>query len=291
MPLDPTRVGMVTGPHPVTWTDQDSLLYALAVGAGQDDPLAELAFTTENSEGIAQQVLPTFGVVLGLADGLPDVGDFDPTRAVHAEQEFEVDGPIPAAGSGHVVTTVTEIWDKDPHAVMWTESELVDAATGRRLMRSRLGAFFGGAGGFGGERGPSPSWTAPERSPDLEIDFASRPDQALLYRLTGDRNPLHADPSFAARGGFERPILHGMCTYGWVARLLVNRLGGGEVSALRAMAGRFTRPVLPGDPLRLVVWRDGDEGRFRVLTPAGDVVIDRGRFELNGSPAPEGASG
>ncbi|MDQ6524902.1 MaoC/PaaZ C-terminal domain-containing protein [Nocardioides sp. LHD-245] len=289
MPLDPTRVGLVTGPHPVTWTDKDSLLYALAVGAGQDDPLAELALTTENSEGVAQQVIPTFGVVLGLAHGLPDVGDFDPTRAVHAEQEFVVDGPIPAAGEAHVVTTVTEIWDKDPHAVMWTESELVDAATGRRLMRSRLGAFFGGAGGFGGERGPSPAWSAPERSPDLEIDFASRPDQALLYRLTGDRNPLHADPVFAARGGFDRPILHGMCTYGCVARLLVNRLAGGDASALRAMAGRFTRPVLPGDALRLVVWRDGEEGVFRVLTPAGDVVIDRGRFELDRPEAAQDA--
>lgn len=280
MPLDPTRAGTVTGPHTVTWTDKDSLLYALAVGAGQDDPLAELAYTTENSEGVTQQVLPTFGVVLAIADGLPDVGDFDPARAVHAEQEFEVDGPIPAAGTAHVTTTVTEIWDKDPHAVVWTESELVDAATGRRLMRSRLGGFFGGAGGFGGERGPSPAWTASERAPDLEVGFASRPDQALLYRLTGDRNPLHADPVFAARGGFARPILHGMCTYGWVARLLVNHLAGGDASGLRSMAGRFTRPVLPGDRLRLVVWRDGDDGVFRVLTPAGDAVLDRGRFAL-----------
>ncbi|MFD5826254.1 MaoC/PaaZ C-terminal domain-containing protein [Lentzea sp. NPDC060358] len=280
MPLDPTRVGTVTGPRTVTWTDRDSLLYALAVGAGQDDPLAELAYTTENSEGVAQQVIPSFGVVLSVADGLPDVGDFDPARAVHAEQEFEVDGPIPAAGTAHVTTTVTEIWDKDPHALLWTESELVDAETGRRLMRSRLGGFFGGAGGFGGDRGPSPAWTAPDRAPDLEIDFASRPDQALLYRLTGDRNPLHADPAFAARGGFARPILHGMCTYGWVTRLLVNHLAGGDASGLRSMAGRFTRPVLPGDPLRLVVWNDGGTGVFRVLTPAGDAVVDRGRFGL-----------
>ena len=280
MTLDPTRVGTVTGPLTVTWTDKDSLLYALAVGAGQDDPLAELGFTTENSEGVTQQVLPTFAVVLGLTGGLPDVGDFDPTRAVHAEQEFDVDGPIPAAGTAHVTTTVTGIWDKDPHAVVWTESELVDAQTGRRLMRSRLGAFFGGAGGFGGERGTGPTWTAPERAPDLAVDFASRPDQALLYRLTGDRNPLHADPVFAARGGFERPILHGMCTYGYVARLLVNHLAGGDASGLRSMAGRFTRPVLPGDPLRLVVWRDGHEGLFRVLTTTGDAVLDRGRFTL-----------
>ncbi|HEX7303494.1 MaoC family dehydratase [Lentzea sp.] len=283
MPLDPTRVGTVTGPRTVTWTDKDSLLYALAVGAGQDDPLAELAFTTENSEGVAQQVIPSFGVVLSVDGGLPDVGDFDPARAVHAEQEFEVDGPLPAAGTAHVTTTVTEIWDKDPHALLWTESELVDAATGKRLMRSRLGGFFGGAGGFGGERGPSATWTAPEREPDLEIDFASRPDQALLYRLTGDRNPLHADPAFAARGGFERPILHGMCTYGWVARLLTNHLAGGDASRLRSMAGRFTRPVLPGDLLRLLVWTDGGAGLFRVLTPSGDVVLDRGRFGLRSS--------
>lgn len=283
MPLDPTRVGTFTGPRTVSWTDKDSLLYALAVGAGQEDPLAELAFTTENSEGVTQQVIPTFAVVLGLSGGLPDVGDFDPARAVHAEQEFEMDGPLPAAGTAHVVTTVTGIWDKDPHAVMWTESEMVDATTGRRLMRSRLGAFFGGAGGFGGERGPSPTWTAPDRTPDLVVEFASRPDQALLYRLTGDRNPLHADPVFAARGGFERPILHGMCTYGYVARLLVNHVAEGDASALRSMASRFTRPVLPGDRLRLVVWRAGDGGFFQVLDTTGNVVLDRGRFGLGTS--------
>ncbi len=280
MPLDPSRVGLVTEPRTVRWSDTESLLYALAVGAGQEDPLAELAFTTENTAGVAQQVVPSFAVVLGFGDGLPDVGTYDPTRAVHAEQEFEVDGPLPAAGEAEVVTTVTRMWDKDPHAVLWTETVLRDTATGRRLALSRTGAFLGNAGGFGGERGPSPSWAAPEAAPDLDVAFATRPEQALLYRLTGDRNPLHADPAFAAKGGFARPILHGMCTYGYATRLLVNGLAGGDAAQVRSMAGRFTRPVLPGDTLRLVAWRDGDGALFQVLTESGDVAIDRGRIVL-----------
>lgn len=277
MPLDPSRLGTTVPEWTVRWTDTESLLYALAVGAGQADPLAELALTTENTAGVAQQVVPSFAVVLGFGAGMPDVGDYDPTRAVHAEQEVELDGPLPPAGAARVSTTVTEMWDKGRDAIVWTETVLTDAATGRRLSRCRTGAFLGGAGGFGGERGTGSAWEQPAGPPDHEVSFATRPEQALLYRLTGDRNPLHADPAFAARGGFERPILHGMCTYGYATRLLVNTVAGGDAARLTSIAGRFTRPVLPGDALSLHVWTDADDVRFRVLTPAGDPVIDRGR--------------
>ncbi|MBB3042664.1 MaoC/PaaZ C-terminal domain-containing protein [Nocardioides soli] len=282
MPLDPTFIGSASEPRTVRWTTKESLLYALAVGAGQADPLAELAFTTENTAGTEQQVIPTFAVVLGFGDGMPEIGDYDPTRAVHAEQQVEVAGPLPPAGEAVVTTTVTQMWDKDPHAMVWTETELREPGSERLLASSRTGAFLGGAGGFGGERGPTAAWSAPERVPDVEVEFATRPDQALLYRLTGDRNPLHSDPAFAARGGFERPILHGMCTYGYAARLLVNELCGGDASRLRTMSGRFTRPVLPGDTLRLLAWRDPDGADFRVLAATGDPVLDRGRVVLSG---------
>lgn len=285
MTLDVSRLGFTTKPEVVTWTTRESLLYALSVGAGQADPAAELAFTTENTDGIAQQVIPSFAVVLGFVSGMPDVGTYDPTRAVHAEQTFELAGPLAPEGRAEVTTTITEMWDKDPHAILWTETVLRDIETGRLIARSRTGAFLGGAGGFGGERGPSEKWAPPERVPDAEVDFATRPDQALLYRLTGDRNPLHSDPAFAARGGFPRPILHGMCTYGFAARLLVNELCGGDVTTFRGMSGRFARPVFPGDLLRLRVWRTGDGGSFQVVAEGGEVVIDRGRVELRTTKA------
>lgn len=170
--------------------------------------------------------------------------------------------------------------------MVWTETELRDPETGRVIARSRTGAFLGGAGGFGGERGPSPRWEAPDRTADVEVGFATRADQALLYRLTGDRNPLHSDPAFAARGGFPRPILHGMCTYGFAARLLVNTLTGGDATLFRGMSGRFARPVLPGDGLRLRAWRTPEGAQFQVLAEGGEVVIDRGRVDFAPATAP-----
>lgn len=280
MSLDPSRLGTSTPAQVVRWSSTESLLYALSVGAGQTDPLTELAYTTENTSGVAQQVIPTFAVVLGFGSGLPEIGDYDPTRAVHAEQQVEVEGVLPAEGEAMAVTTVTDMWDKGRDAIVWTETTLTETSTGRRLAASRTAAFLGGAGGFGGERGSSVAFDLPQGLPDEEIDFASRPEQALLYRLTGDRNPLHSDPGFAARGGFERPILHGMCTYGYATRLLINRLCGGQVAGLGSVEGRFTRPVFPGDPLRLQIWRGEEAAVFRVVTESGEVVIDRGRAGL-----------
>ncbi|MGI5241991.1 MaoC/PaaZ C-terminal domain-containing protein [Dactylosporangium sp. CA-139066] len=278
MPVDPARVGTTIGPWTVGWTERDSLLYALAVGAGQQDPLAELAFTTENSGGVPQQVVPSFAVVLGFGPGIPDVGEYDPTRAVHAEQEMFLTGPLPAAGQAQATVTVTDIWDKGRDAIVWTETTLVEAETGRLLARCRTGAFLGGAGGFGGARGSSPSWELPGRAPDVEVSAPTRPEQALLYRLTGDRNPLHSDPAFAARGGFPRPILHGLCTYGYTTRILLNELAGGDAARLASIRGRFTRPVLPGDDLVIRAWRTQDDSEvlFQTTNGAGEPVLDRG---------------
>ncbi|GAA1019462.1 3-hydroxyacyl-thioester dehydratase HtdY [Acrocarpospora pleiomorpha] len=281
MPLDPGYIGSTVGPFTTEWTARETLLYALAVGAGAQDPGAELQFTTEHSAGFAQQVIPSFAVLLGHHGGLPEIGTYDQGRAVHAEQHFQLERPLPPAGRAVSTVTVTDMWDKGRDALVWTETRTADAETGEPLAVARSCAYLGGAGGFGGERGPRTEWSPPDREPDAVIRLATRPDQALLYRLTGDRNPLHSDPAFAARYGFARPILHGLCTYGFTARAIVNELCAGDASRLRGMSGRFSRPVLPGETLSVALWRDGAEVSF--LTSAdGGTVIDRGGAVLTG---------
>jgi acyl dehydratase len=148
---------------------------------------------------------------------------------------------------------------------------------------SRSGIFIRGEGGFGGPRGPGSPWERPDRAPDHVLVRETRPEQALLYRLSGDRNPLHADPKFAARGGFARPILHGLCTYGVTGRALLRVLCDGDPARFRSMSGRFSRPVLPGEPLTVSIWLADDDGGgagqaalFQTSGPDGAVVIDRG---------------
>jgi acyl dehydratase len=261
-----------------SWTSKDALLYAIGVGAGLDNPLNELEFTTENSEGIEQQVLPTFGVLLAQAPGARSIGDFDRAMLVHAEQYVELHGPLPVAGTVRTYSTVTGIYDKGSGALVESESLAVDAATDEPLITSRSGTFIRGEGGFGGERGSAEPWLLPDRQPDRKVVYATRPEQALLYRLSGDRNPLHADPKFAARGGFSRPILHGLCTYGFTGRALLHDLCGGDPARFVSMGGRFSAPVLPGETLVVLIW-DGEDGSatFQTRKDDGTVVIDRGR--------------
>ncbi len=279
MALDHSAVGVEGEPHERSWTSTDALLYAIAVGAGLGDPLRELEFTTENSAGIEQQVLPTFGVLVARG-GRPgrSLGSFDPARLVHAEQAFELHRPLPVAGTARTTSTVTGIYDKGSGALVVTESVAVDAETGDPLVTSTGSAFISGEGGFGGERGPRDVWERPERDPDLWVEEQTRPEQALLYRLTGDRNPLHTDPKFAARGGFSVPILHGMCTYGFTGRALLHALCDSDPARFGSMSGRFTRPVLPGETLVVSIWRDDGGGLFQTAKQDGTVVIDRGRM-------------
>ncbi len=277
MPLDHSIVGQPGEPHVRSWTSADALLYAVGVGAGLGDPLAELEFTTENSEGVQQQVLPTYGVLLAQARTARSLGDFDRAMLVHAEQAFELHRPIPVTGSVRAVATVTGIYDKGSGALVTSESVAVDAESGEPLVTSRTGTFIRGEGGFGGERGGSPPWQRPDRSPDLLVEQQTRPEQALLYRLSGDRNPLHADPKFAARGGFPRPILHGLCTYGFTGRALLHALCGSDPARFRSMSGRFSAPVFPGETLVVSIWADGDDAAlFQTAKQDGTVVIDRG---------------
>jgi acyl dehydratase len=275
-------VGEVAQPTEHAWSSTDALIYALGVGAGVADPVgSELEFTTENSIGVTQKVLPTLGVVLATGgEAFQLAGTFDATMAVHGEQGIELAGPLPP--EGRVVTTsrLTGIYDKGAGAIVAVESRSDDATTGEWRFTTRSSLFVRGGGGFGGERGPSVEDVAiPPRQPDHLLQAETRPDQALLYRLVGDHNPLHSDPQFAKRAGFDRPILHGLCSYGFTGRLLLHALCGSDPARFVSMSGRFSRPVWPGDTLTVRVWLLSDGlAAFRTETQSGEVVIDRGQL-------------
>ncbi|MCU1496219.1 MAG: htdY [Acidimicrobiales bacterium] len=280
MPIDPDAVGATGQPTRHAWDSKDAILYALGVGAGSVDPLDELAFTTENTSGVDQLVLPTMAVVLGVggAGAFGSIGTFNPAMLVHGEQAITLHGTIPVSGEVETTGQITGIYDKGKGAVVEVTSTSVDAATGTPLFTNVMSAFIRGEGGFGGDRGPSgPRNVAPERGPDHIVSCRTRPDQALLYRLSGDRNPLHSDPAFAAFGGFDRPILHGLCTYGFTGRALLHALCGSDPSRFTGMAARFSSPVVPGEELTVQAWETADgEATFRTLGGDGRTVIDAG---------------
>lgn len=282
MPINPEAVGSRSDPVRHSWSSKDAILYALGVGAGAVDPLDELAFTTENSNGIEQQVLPTMAVVLGVGGGgaFASIGSFNPAMLVHGEQAIELHSTIPVSGEVETVGEITGIYDKGKGALVEVRSVSTDTSSGEPLFTTTMSAFIRGEGGFGGDRGPSgPKNPPPERDPDHEQAYVTRTDQALIYRLSGDRNPLHSDPTFAAMGGFDRPILHGLCTYGFTGRALLHRLCGGDPARFRAMEGRFSSPVLPGERLTVRMWDTGSgEALFRTTGDDGRVVLDGGKL-------------
>jgi acyl dehydratase len=280
MPLDLTAVGLVTGPVLRSWTATDAILYALGVGAGT----GELGYTTENTQGVTQQAVPSLAAVLSQHPDLrPKLGDINMATVVHAQQALELHRPLQPDGTVELTATVTGMYDKGSGALVVSTTQGRDPADKSPMFTATAGIFIRGAGGFGGERGPSETWQRPDRSPDAVVRYQTWESQPLLYRLSGDRNPLHSDPAFAARAGFSRPILHGMATYGMCCRALVEAACDGDPARLTAMSGRFSKPVLPGDPLTIAIWRDGADGLFQV-TGARDVVLDHGRFAVTAAP-------
>lgn len=282
MSLDHSLVDVQGEPHERSWTSKDALLYAVGVGAGLGDPLRELEFTTENSEGVEQKVLPTYGVLLAQAATARSIGNFDRAMLVHAEQYVELHRPLPVGGTVRTSSRVTGMYDKGSGALVESESVAVDPATDEPMITIRSSTFIRGEGGFGGDRGTGAPWQLPDRTPDHRVIEQTRPEQALLYRLSGDRNPLHADPKFAARGGFSRPILHGLCTYGFTGRVLLHELCGSDPARFTSMSGRFSAPVLPGESLVVSIW-GGEDGTavFQTAKEDGTVVIDRGRVRFS----------
>ncbi|MFN2537849.1 MAG: MaoC/PaaZ C-terminal domain-containing protein [Mycobacteriales bacterium] len=277
MPLDPTAVGTVSAPKPVSWTARDCAVYALGVGAGT----SELAFTTDNTRGVDPAMLPTMPVVLGVdMSVLKAAGTIDWVRLVHAEQSVEVLAPLPVEASATATTRLAELWDKESAALLVAETSLV-ADDGSELSRSRASLFIKGAGGFGGERGPTAAVETPDGPPDETVTYTTRDEQALLYRLSGDRNPLHSDPAFAARAGFPRPILHGLCTFGFAGRAVLHAAAASDPARVRSVYARFAAPVLPGATLHVDLWHGQGHVAFQTRTEEGTIVLTGGRAVLS----------
>ncbi|GAB3007069.1 MaoC family dehydratase N-terminal domain-containing protein [Amycolatopsis acidiphila] len=260
MPIDPElAIGADLGEQTFAWTSSDVLLYHLALGAGANptDP-AELRYAYERD----LRVLPTFATVaqnLHTVDApsvkMPGI-DIDLAQVVHGTQAISVHRPIPVEGKAVARTRIVDVQDKGKAAVILNETTVRDA-DGSPLWTAQSSIFARGEGGFGGGRGSSDKVELPDREPDVTIDTPTLPQQALLYRLCGDRNPLHADPEFARAAGFDVPILHGLCTYGIVAKAVTDALLDGDVTRVKAFSARFAGVVLPGETLRTQVWRDG----------------------------------
>lgn len=287
MPINPDAVGATSGPTESSWRSKDGLLYAVGVGAGQD-PLdrRELPFFGENSIDVDQRILPTMVVTLPNVSGaFASIGSFNPAMLVHGEERIVLHREVPVEGTVSTVAEITAIWDKGKGAVVEVTSTSTLAGETDPLFEVVMSAFIRGEGGFGGERGPSgPRNLAPDRDPDAVLVAPTRPEQALVYRLSGDRNPLHSDPSFAALAGFDRPILHGLCTYGFTGRMLLHELCGSDPARFRSMEGRFSSPVVPGEELSVHVWNTAAGAAVFQTFASGDrVVLDAGAVTFDPS--------
>ncbi len=284
MPLNPDAVGAVGDVRTLSWNSKDALLYAVGIGAGQDD----LQFSTENTKDMKQVVYPTFAVAAGsgggpaVASALSKIGTFNWAMLVHASQAVTTHRPIPVEATAKAQDRVVAMYDKGKAAIVVVEND-VTSTDGEPLWSTRSAVFIRGEGGWGGDRGPSgPQNEAPsDRAPDHVVTLQTSPDQAFVYRLSGDRNPLHTDPSFAALGGFDRPILHGLCTYGFTGRALLAELVANDVSRFRHIEGRFTSPVMPGEALTIRMWRIADDSAVFTTSVGDRVVIDQGLATFN----------
>jgi len=272
---------LVSHNEPYAYTDRDTMLYALGIGLGAD-PLnrAELNFVYE--QGL--RVVPTQATVAAWGAGrLGEVG-INYLMVVHGEQRLTVHRPLPAAAEILADWRIEDIIDKGPGkgALVLAETVLKDKRDGAPLVTLGSTIFARADGGFGGpsEGGPAPHPT-PTRAPDREVALPTRPDQALLYRLSGDRNPLHSNPDVAKAAGFERPILHGLCTYGVACRAVLMTYADYDPTAIKAFDARFSSPVFPGETIVARMWRDGAVVSFEALiAERGVTVIKNGRCVL-----------
>jgi acyl dehydratase len=269
------------------YTERDCILYALGVGYGdRPQDARQLQFLYE----AGLQAVPSICNILahpGFWVNRPELG-IDWLKILHGEQSFVIHRPIPPQGLVRGDYEIRAVEDKgaDKGAVMHVEKRLLDVETGERL--ATVSSVYmlrgdGGQGGFGTP--PAPPEALPEARPDVEIDLPTLPQSALLYRLSGDLNPIHADPLAAAKAGFPRPILHGLCAMGVATRGLIDAIADGDPSRLAAVSIRFSKPVFPGETIRLEIFRTETGARFRARAVERDVVVlDRGQARL--VPAP-----
>lgn len=277
MALDRSCVGRVTAPVRHAYTPKDTALYALGVGAKRD----ELDYLYE---GRGPRVLPSFAVIPAFAPLAAAMGDagvsFD--NVVHGHQRVTVHAPLPPAGELFTTARVAAVYDMKKMAQVVIVTATRDAADAL-LCETEWGVLVLGEGGWGGEAPPGREGAAPTRPPDFRVEEATAPEQALLYRLLGDGNPLHADPDFPlVRERFGgRPILHGLCTFGFMTRAVARAVCGGDAGRIRRLGARFSKPVWPGDTLVTEGWRDGAMVRLRTTTlERGEAVLSHCTAEV-----------
>jgi hypothetical protein len=284
MPIDYEKLlNWQIPPVETTYTKRDTMLYALGVGLGAD-PLdtQQLKFVYE--EGL--QALPSMAITLGYPGpwfGHPDTG-ITKSHTVHGEQIFVIHKPLPVEGTVVGSNKVLSVIDKGEGrgAVMYSECTVRNKTDGELLATWTSSLFCRADGGFGGPAGPGmPLHPIPDTAPDAVCDLPTLPQAALIYRLSGDYNPLHADPAYAAKAGFKAPILHGRCTFGVACHALIKTLCGYDPARLQNMQGRFSSPVYPGEIIRTEIWRAGNVASFRATVPSrGVTVINNGRAEI-----------
>ena len=281
MAIDPDKVLAYRIPDKhQDYAVKDTILYALGLGLGAD-PMDKDQLKYVYEDGL--KALPTMAVVLGYHGfWIKDAGlGIDWKKILHGEQAIEIHKPIPPAGKVIGKLKVTALIDKGPKtgALMYSTREVFDQASGDKIATLTQTTVARGDGGFGGASGPVPEpHQVPERAPDLAVDLKTLPQAALIYRLSGDYNPLHADPEVAKVGGFKQPILHGLCTYGVVGHALLKGIAGYDAARFKRMQGRFTSPVYPGETIRTEIWREGGgKASFRAsVVERGVVVINNG---------------
>jgi acyl dehydratase len=271
-PLGPDAVGLELPAMTFEYTDRDVILYALGVGA------TELDFVYERN----LKTLPTYAVIPAFPamTGLSAAVEINLVMVLHGEQAFRIHKTIPTRGRLTTTGRVAGVYDKGKGALATVETETRDD-NGELIFSNSSGVFVRGAGGFGGERGPEAGNKPPERTPDKTVEMETLPIQAMIYRLSGDRNPLHIDPDFAKMAGYDRPILHGLCTFGHVGRAVLREYCGNDPSRFGGLSVRFSGVVYPGDTIITEMW---DEGSGKVVlqakTQEGRVVISNAAAEV-----------
>lgn len=276
MPIDPDKLRNWPFPDLThSYTTRDTILYALGIGCGAD-PTDEHDLRFVYEDGLF--ALPMMAVVLGYPGfWLKDQNTgADWRKVLHGEQGLVIHKPLPASGTVIGRSRVTGLVDKGPDkgALLLQERDIVDKATGELLASVTATAVLRGDGGFGGPSGAAPEpHRLPDRAPDVTCDLPTLPQAALIYRLSGDYNPLHADPKVARSVGFPRPIMHGLCSYGVAGRAILKTCCDDDPARLKAMALRFSAPAFPGETIRTEIWRDGGAVSFRARVVERDVLI------------------